>query len=110
MENSASCVVSQGTTMEGNFDSPENIRLDGRVTGSVSCGKKLVLGSEGLVEGSIKASEAVVMGTVSGDVSVKGALHLLATAKIAGDVTAGTLKVDEGARYDGKCRIAGNSK
>ncbi len=110
MESTASCVVSQGTRLDGNFSSPENIRLDGKVFGAVSCDKKLVVGAEGLVEGEIKAAEAVIMGQVSGNILVKGTLHLLASATVQGDLNAGVLIVDEGAKYDGKCRIAGKSK
>jgi cytoskeletal protein CcmA (bactofilin family) len=101
------CVVSKGTLIEGGFSSAENIRLDGRVQGTLKCDKRLVIGEAGQVAGEVNAAEAVIMGTVLGNVAIAGSLHLTATAKIEGDITAKLLTVDEGAVYNGKCQIGG---
>jgi cytoskeletal protein CcmA (bactofilin family) len=101
------CVVSKGTLIEGGFASSENIRLDGRVSGTLKCEKRLVIGEAGRVDGQVTAAEAVIMGAVMGDVIISGSLHLMNTAKIQGDITAKFLVVDEGAVYNGKCQIGG---
>lgn len=102
--NSANCVVAKGTKIEGNFRSPENIRLDGNVVGEVRCDKKLVMGEESLVEGKIFAQDAVVMGTIRGDINITETLHLQSTAKIHGNIFTKHLVVDEGAFFDGDCK------
>ncbi len=103
----ANCVVSKGTTIEGDFLSSENIRLDGGVNGQLKCEKRLVVGETGRVEGKVEAAEAVIMGQVKGNVSVSGTLHLMGTAKIEGDISAHFLTVEEGAAYNGKCQVGG---
>lgn len=102
-----SCIVAPGTSIEGDFRSEENIRLDGRVKGMVRCTKRLVVGEKGQVEGDVKASTAVVAGKVMGNLTVEGALQLTSTARIEGDITAKLMTVDEGALYNGVCKIGG---
>lgn len=105
-EGFSSCVIAQGTKIEGNFQSGENVRLDGAVLGEFSCDKKLVVGKEGRIEGSIRARDAMIMGYVNGDVEVSGLLQLDKTALVTGKITAGNLSIEEGARFDGFCKMA----
>jgi cytoskeletal protein CcmA (bactofilin family) len=104
-DGSGSCVIAQGTKIEGNFQSSENVRLDGTVNGDFTCEKKLVVGRDGKVDGSIRAREAMIMGTVTGDVEVQGILQLDKTAQVKGNISAGSLSIDEGARFDGVLKM-----
>lgn len=102
---SLNCVVAKGTRIEGHFKSSENMRLDGVVVGDVFCDKKLVLGETGKVEGTLNSLDAVIMGHVVGELKVSGVLHLNSSANIEGDITAKKMIVEEGARYNGACKI-----
>ncbi|MCB9080389.1 MAG: polymer-forming cytoskeletal protein [Lewinellaceae bacterium] len=104
-EGGSSCVIAGGTKIEGNFQSAENVRLDGTIVGDFSCDKKLVVGKEGTVDGNIRARDAVILGTVKGDMTISGLLHLERSAHITGNITTGSLNVEEGARYDGHCKV-----
>ncbi|MEQ8703517.1 MAG: polymer-forming cytoskeletal protein [Phaeodactylibacter sp.] len=101
----ANCVVAQGTHVEGDFRSEENIRLDGSVRGTVHCSKRLVVGEKGIIEGEIKAATAVIAGRITGNLVVEGALQLTSTAKIEGDISAKRMSAEEGAVYNGACRV-----
>ena len=103
----ANCVVAKGTKIEGNFRSPENIRMDGMIVGEVRCDKKLVMGEESTVEGKVFAQDAVVMGSVRGDINVTETLHLQSTAKIQGNIVTKYLIVDEVAIFNGDCKVSG---
>lgn len=98
-------VIAKGTLIEGKFGCAENVRLDGSVHGEVKVDKRLVMGDGSSVQGNIFARDAVIKGRIKGDVHVKEALHLMDTAVIEGNITARTMVVDEGARYNGACRI-----
>lgn len=104
-----SCVVSRGTKIEGNFHSKENIRLDGSVEGDLTCDKKFVLGEQGTVVGNVTAQDAVIMGKIEGNLSITGLLSLESSAVILGDIQAGRIQVQEGARYEGTCQIGGSN-
>lgn len=98
-------VISVGSKIEGNFQSTENIRFDGYLHGDLACERKLVVGKDGRVEGNVKAKEAVIMGSITGDLSISGLLHLEKSASVRGNIKAGVLSIEEGASYDGICKI-----
>lgn len=99
------CVISKGAEIEGKFSSKEDLRLDGRIIGEVDCTNRIVMGESGYVKGIIKANEAVIMGEVDGDLEISGSLTLKSTAKIKGNIVAKLMSVDEGAIYNGECKI-----
>lgn len=101
----ATTVIAKGTTIEGKFACGENVRLDGAIHGEVKVDKRFVMGDGSYVQGNIYALNAAIKGKIKGDVNVKESLHLMDSAIIEGNITAKTMVVDEGARYNGSCRI-----
>lgn len=99
------CVVSNGTIIDGIFKSSENVRLDGTINGEVKCESRLVVGEKGLIAGNVVTQDGIIMGSIEGDVRVKGTLTLKGTAFIRGGIHAKFLVVEEGARYIGDCTI-----
>lgn len=104
-EGVATTVIAKGTTIEGKFHCGENVRLDGAIHGEVKVDKRFVMGEGSYVQGNIYARDAAVKGKIKGDVHVKEGLHLMETAVIEGNITAKTMIVEEGARYNGSCKI-----
>ena len=99
------CVISSGTKMEGKFSASENVRLDGTIIGEVDCTKRIVMGSSGRIEGTVVSQDLIVKGTIKGDVTVRGLLHLQQSAYIEGKISAKSMIVDEGASYNGECKV-----
>ncbi len=104
-DNASTTVIAKGTTIDGKFACSENVRLDGAIHGEVKVDKRFVMGDGSYVQGNIVARDAAIKGKIKGDIHVKEALHLMDTAVIEGNITAKTMVVDEGARYNGSCRI-----
>ena len=104
-EGVATTVIAKGTTIEGKFHCGENVRLDGNIHGEVKVDKRFVMGEGSYVQGNIHARDAAIKGKIKGDVHVKEALHLMESAMIEGNITAKTMIVEEGARYNGSCKI-----
>ncbi|HHB78467.1 MAG TPA: polymer-forming cytoskeletal protein [Saprospiraceae bacterium] len=98
-------VLIASTTIEGNFDTENDLRLEGTVKGEVTVNGKVVLGESGLIEGTLNAAEAVIHGRVVGNLYVNHLLQLASTAVIEGDISASQFSVQEGAVYRGKCNI-----
>lgn len=101
----ATTVIAKGTVIEGKFACAENVRLDGAIHGEVKVDKRFVMGDSSYVQGNIDARDAAIKGKIKGDVNVKEALHLMETAVIEGNISAKTMIVEEGARYNGSCKI-----
>ena len=108
-DGAATTVIAKGTTIEGKFICSENVRLDGAINGEVQVEKRFVMGDTSSVQGNITARDAAIKGRIKGDVFVKEALHLMDTAMIEGNITARTMIVEEGARYNGSCKIGASA-
>ena len=94
------------TCVRGDVLFAGGLRIDGRVEGNVQ-GKPddralLVLSEQGVVVGTVKVHDAVINGRVEGDLEVEHFLELQAGARITGNITYRTLKLDCGATVDGK--------
>ena len=99
------CMIAKGTIIEGKFRSSDNVRVDGTIRGEVRCEKRLIVGAPGWVEGTIHTYEATVKGHIKGNLIVQGVLRLESTAKIQGTILATSLEVEEGAQYEGECKV-----
>ena len=94
--------LSQKTEFEGILHAEGMLRVDGIVHGTVDIQGDLEISSTGLVEGpEVKAHNIVVHGVLKARVVAKGKLTLSRTARLEGDVIAGSLEIETGAYYTG---------
>jgi cytoskeletal protein CcmA (bactofilin family) len=98
-------LIMQGTFIEGNITTPGNIRIDGRLKGTLQCEGKVVVGPEGLIEGNIVCHQADISGKVRGNVSVKDLITLKNTSDVTGDIITGKLSIEPGAIFTGRCNM-----
>lgn len=98
-------LIGPGAVFDGNISAPETIRIDGTLNGDCTCQGNVILGTDGVIIGNIQAQNVTLSGKVTGDVHVFGRLELFSTAKLAGNVAARSLIVDEDACFDGKCTM-----
>jgi cytoskeletal protein CcmA (bactofilin family) len=101
----SSNIVGKGTIVEGNIEASGNIRIEGRINGSVKSKSKIALGQSSYVEGNIIAQNAEISGEVKGVVEVSDQLILRPSAVIAGDIITGKLIVESGAVFNGGCKM-----
>lgn len=94
--------IVENTTVKGEINCASNIRVDGRVEGTLITTGKLVIGVNGEVEGDVICDSADVEGKVLGKINVKSRLLLKATADIKGDIVFDKLVVEDGAKFRGQ--------
>jgi len=104
--NNSSNIIGKGTSLEGNLTTPGNIRIEGKLVGSVTTKSKLVLGNTSWVKGNIWAQTAEIGGEVHGTIEVGGLLILRPTAVVQGDIITNKLVFEEGAKFNGKCKMS----
>lgn len=95
----------QGTVINGDVCTEGDIRLDGKITGTLTSKAKVVLGANGVVEGDIVCVNAYIDGRVSGNLEVSELLILSKSSHITGDLKIRKLVVEEGAKFNGKCTM-----
>jgi cytoskeletal protein CcmA (bactofilin family) len=103
-----STLIAEGVEIIGNLAFASGMRIDGRVKGDVT-GKRgdgkipslLVLSAKGHIEGSIRCGDAVINGTVVGDLDVEHRLELQSDARVTGTIRYRQLQMDVGATVQG---------
>lgn len=106
----SSNIIGKGTILEGNIESLGNIRIEGKVNGSVKSKSKVALGNSSYVEGNIVAQNAEIAGAVKGVVEVIEQLILRPSATIDGDIITNKLIVESGAKFNGGCKMGVTQK
>ena len=103
-------LIGQGTQLKGGIASTGGLRIDGEVEGDIITSNEIVIGETGVVKALIKAKNAIIGGSVTGNMEVSGRLELLSSAKVFGDIKAGTLIIGEGAIFKGACEMRANEE
>lgn len=98
-------IIGSDTSFTGNINSQGTIRIDGQHEGELITAGDLVIGESGHLKAQIKARNALVAGTISGNIEVTDKLELMSTAKVYGDIKVGTLTINEGAVFRGACQM-----
>lgn len=98
-------VIAKGVKVEGDFASDGDVQIEGEVKGSLATKGRLTVGAEAVIHAEVKAGDAVIAGTVNGNVTVERRIDLKATAKITGDIVSESLAVDAGAKIGGKVTV-----
>ncbi len=98
-------IIGQGTVIKGDIESTGDFRIDGQLTGSIKVGGRVVIGSTGVLTGSIICQNADISGHVKADLKVEELTAMKATAIIEGDLETGRLTIEVGARFKGKCEM-----
>ena len=99
----------EGTTVKGDIVTSSNLRIDGEIEGNVRAAGKVVIGENGVIHGDLDCQEADIEGKLNGKLTVEGLLILRESAVITGDIHTSRLHIEEGAVYNGVCRMtAGN--
>ncbi|NNE54418.1 MAG: polymer-forming cytoskeletal protein [Flavobacteriales bacterium] len=102
--------IVEGTNMQGEITSESNIRIDGIFTGTINTKGRLVIGPQGLVDGTVICENSEIEGKLKGKISVKQLLTLKATAKVEGDMITDKLSIEPGATFTGTCSMGSKVK
>lgn len=97
-------VVGGGTEVEGNLNTAEGIRIDGRVKGAVRA-ETVVIGPQGVVYGDVTANKVTISGKIEGNVAASTILEILPQGHLVGDIRTSKIIIADGARFEGNCHM-----
>ena len=100
-------VVGPSVNVEGDFASEGNIIVKGSVAGSVHTSRHLSVEPGARIMANVRAGSATIAGEVRGNIKIKEALELAATARVVGDIEAAVLQIESGALLFGKVSMPG---
>lgn len=98
-------LIGRNTGIEGALTAEGTVRIEGKLKGDVTLSGNLIVGEEGSVKGNVKADSVILSGIIEGNVTVENHLHVTSTAKLIGDIDAKNIVIDEGAIFNGNCKM-----
>jgi cytoskeletal protein CcmA (bactofilin family) len=98
-------LVGSGTEINGDVTSSGDIRIDGTIKGNLITKGKVVIGETGKTSGEVNCRNADISGKIEGKIIVTELLSLKPSALITGDIVAGKLAIEPGARFTGNCNM-----
>lgn len=97
---------SPGSRIEGNLEIEGEVTLQGQISGKVVGTGLVTIGDQANVRANVYAPTVVVEGTLRGEIHARDRLELRRAAKVNGIVRAPRIRIDEGAFFEGECKMS----
>ncbi len=92
-----------GPTLEivGEMTSDEDVIIEGRFSGKLSCTSRITIGRTGVVEADLDADTIQISGKVKGNLSARHKIEIIASGFLEGNIRTPKVIVAEGAVFKG---------
>ncbi|MDQ3919651.1 MAG: polymer-forming cytoskeletal protein [Acidobacteriota bacterium] len=98
--------VGNGTTLTGEASFKGMLRVDGALSGRVSSADgTLIVSTNGRVDANVEVAVAQIFGTVNGDITATKRIEMGRVAKVTGNIQTPALVIENGAIFEGSCRM-----
>ena len=98
--------IDRGSHFEGELSFEDTFRIDGKFDGKIRSGSELILGDTADVNAEITVRRLSANGSLRGSVTASERIELLAHARVLADLSSPILKIEEGAQFQGSCRMS----
>jgi cytoskeletal protein CcmA (bactofilin family) len=99
--------VGNGTSLTGEAAFKGMLRVDGHLSGRVSSSDgTLIVSTNGQVDANVEVAVAQIYGTVNGDIIASKRIEMGRVAKVTGNIQTPALVIENGAIFEGSCRMA----
>jgi len=103
--------IGRSLVIKGEVTGSEPLYVDGRIEGTITLtDNRVTIGRNGVVSANITAKEVVVMGKLSGNVTVTDRVDIRAEGSVTGDVSAHRLSIEDGAFFKGSVDLRKSDK
>lgn len=102
-------IIGNATNIVGDIISESDIRIDGKIKGTVQTKGRVVIGQSGIVVGSIICQNAEISGKVEGKINTTELLSLKSTSNIIGEINTGKISIEPNAIFSGTCKMGEHS-
>ncbi len=100
-------ILDVSASMQGSlvFSDPVNLRINGKFEGDLKTKGTLEIGKNAEVKAEIRGEVINIAGKVKGTIIAEKKLILLSTAVVEGEISTPLLQINEGAIFEGNCRM-----
>ncbi len=97
--------LGNGTEFDGKLLLKGSVRIDGVFKGEILGTGTLIIGEGANVEADITIDNLLIFGNVKGNLEIRERVEICSTGKLFGDLRTPGFVVQEGATFDGDCRM-----
>ncbi len=94
-------IIGESILISGALTGDEDLTVLGRVHGTVSLTKTLVVEESGIVKADIEVRNAVISGVLVGNIVASDSVEILEKGRVVGDIKAPRVIIVDGARFRG---------
>ena len=94
---------------KGELKAQEDIKIEGRIEGTIHHQQRIVVGAKGEVVATVNAAQIDVDGKVVGDMSAKKSIKVNQSAVVRGNIRAPSVSITEGANFNGGVTMESNA-
>jgi len=98
-------VIGKDSSFNGKLEVAGTLRVDGTIKGEINVSDTISVGPTGVVEASVKTKNAVISGTIRGNIHATEKTELQAKSVIYGDIVTKALAIEQGAVFQGHCNM-----
>jgi cytoskeletal protein CcmA (bactofilin family) len=108
VSSNSATLIGAGTTLKGDINSQQDLRIDGTVIGNVKSASRIIIGQGGVVEGDLDSTQCDINGKVNGNIRCRELLQLRGESVVSGNLYAGKLQIEPSATFNGQCHMGAN--
>jgi len=94
---------------KGELKAQEDIKIEGRIEGTIHHQQRVVVGAKGDVVATVHATSIDVDGKVQGDMSARKSVKVSQSAIVRGNIRAPSVSITEGANFNGGVTMEPNA-
>jgi cytoskeletal protein CcmA (bactofilin family) len=98
-------MIAEGTNFKGVLSFDGSVRIDGRMEGEIVSNGTLFVGHKSVIQADIKVDSITIGGKICGNIIAATRLVMLSTAEVNGKIQTPILKIEEGAKFQGTCKM-----
>lgn len=100
-------VLGPTCVVKGTLQGDGTIRVEGIFEGTMEVSGNLIIGENGRIRAEVRATNVSVAGMLIGKIHASGRVEILSTGKVWGEISAGSLVIDEGGYFRGQSMMPG---
>jgi cytoskeletal protein CcmA (bactofilin family) len=94
---------------KGELKAQEDLKVEGRIEGTIHHQQRVVVGAKGEVVAAVTAASIEVDGKVQGDMHAKKSVKVSNSAIVRGNIRAPSVSITEGANFNGGVTMEPNA-
>jgi len=98
-------ILDPNIEINGDINVSANLIIYGKINGNIVSTETINTAKDSIINGNLIAKEAIISGTLKGDLEVSGKVVLTQDSNLLGNLKASIIVIEEGAQFDGMCKM-----